>query len=139
VVFSCESSKARGMSSENQSAPLTLERFWRWLSEHPNCVIRAGTPDSTLFDFEDYHWEFHEEEEGHAIAALIRGKNLVGELVIDKTSALFVQSSIDVEAPQSGHWMFEIIGGGKDEPLPVAFFVMSHGLESAAGHQMLKH
>ena len=126
-------------SSEAQTAPLTFERFWRWISEHPNCVVRAGTGEATLFDFDDYHWEFHDEEDGHAIVGLIRGKNLVGELVVDKATVLFVQSSIDVEAPQSGHWMFELIGGNKDEPVGVAFFVVSHGMESTAGHQMLKH
>lgn len=126
-------------SSETSSAPLTFERFWRWLGEHPNCVIRAGTPNATLFDFEDYHWEFHEEDDGHAVAGLIRGKNLVGELVIEKSSVLLVQASLDVEQPQSGHWTFEVIGGNKDEPFGVAFFVVSHGMESSAGHQMLKH
>ena len=73
------------------------------------------------------------------MVGLIRGKNLVGELVIDKSTVLFVQATIDVEAPQSGHWMFELVGGNKDEPFGVAFFVVSHGMESTAGHQMLKH
>lgn len=126
-------------SGESQQAPLTFERFWRWISEHPNCVIRAGTPEATLFDFDDYHWEFHDEDDGHAIIGLIRGKNLVGELVLDKAAIHFVQSSLDVEAPQSGHWVFELIGGNKDEPGAVAYFVVSHGIESSAGHQMLKH
>ena len=126
-------------SSESQSAPLTFDRFWRWPGEHPNCVVRAGTREATLFDFEDYHWEFHEEDDGHAVIGLIRGKNLVGEIAIDKSQVLLVQASIDVEQPQSGHWMFEVIGGNKDEPAGVAFFVMSHGMESSAGHQILKH
>ena len=32
---------------------LTFDRFWRWLKRHPNCIVRAGTPDATLFDQED--------------------------------------------------------------------------------------
>ena len=125
--------------SPTQNAPLTFERFWRWISEHPNCLVRAGTGEATLFDFDDYHWDFQEEDDGHAVVGLVRGKNLVGELLIDKAQVLFVQSSPDVEAPQSGHWLFEVIGGSKDEPFGVAWFVVSHALESTAGHQMLKH
>ena len=126
-------------SSTSQTAPLTFERFWRWISEHPNCVVRAGTGEATLFDFDDYHWEFHDEEDGQAVVGLIRGKNLVGELLLEKSQVLFVQASPDVEAPQAGHWLFEVIGGNKDEPFGVAWFVVSHGMESTAGHQMLKH
>ena len=126
-------------SSTSQTAPLTFERFWRWISEHPNCVVRAGTGEATLFDFDDYHWDFHDEEDGQAVVGLVRGKNLVGELLIEKSQVLFVQSSPDVEAPQAGHWLFEVIGGNKDEPFGVAWFVVSHGMESTAGHQMLKH
>ena len=126
-------------SSTSQTAPLTFERFWRWLTEHPNCVIRAGTGEATLFDFDDYHWDFQDEEDGHAVVGLVRGKNLVGELLIDKSQVLFVQASPDVETPQAGHGLFEVIGGSKEEPFGVAWFVVSHGIESAAGHQMLKH
>lgn len=126
-------------SSPTQNAPLTFERFWRWISEHPNCVVRAGTGEATLFDFDDYHWDFLDEDDGHAVVGLVRGKNLVGELVIEKAQVLFVQASLDVEAPQAGHWLFEVIGGNKDEPFGVAWFVVSHPLESTSGHQLLKH
>lgn len=126
-------------SSASQTAPLTFERFWRWISEHPNCVVRAGTGEATLFDFDDYHWDFQDEEDGQAVVGLVRGKNLVGELLIDKSQVLFVQASPDVEAPQAGHWLFEVIGGSKSESFGVAWFVVSHAIESTAGHQMLKH
>ena len=126
-------------SGASQTEPLTFERFWRWVSDHPNCVIRAGTGEATLFDFDDYHWDFHDEDEGHAVVGLVRGKNLVGELVIDKSQVLFVQASPDVEAPQAGHWLFEVIGGDKAEPFGIAWFVVSHAIESTTGHHMLKH
>ena len=61
------------------------------------------------------------------------------ERLIDKSQVLFVQASPDVETPQAGHWLFEIIGGSKDEPFGIAWFVVSHAIESTAGHQMLKH
>ena len=32
--------------------PFTLpfEKFWNWLVTHPNCILRAGTPEAVLYD-----------------------------------------------------------------------------------------
>ncbi len=128
------------MSTSTAAAPLTFERFWRWLMEHPNCIIRAGTADATLFDHTDFHWELYDEEDGTAVLAVLKGKSLVGEMVLERADVLLVQSSQDLENPQAGYWLFELLAGSStEESFPLAWVLMSHGMESAQGHQALKH
>jgi hypothetical protein len=122
-----------------ETAPLTFERFWRWLMEHPNCVLRAGSFDAVFFDSEAFHWDFFEEDDGRAVAQLILGKNLVGELIIERANVLFVQAAPDKEDPKSGAWVFELIGGNKEDSYPQYHFVLSHGMENVPGHTTLKH
>ena len=121
------------------SAPLTFDRFWRWLLDHPNCVVRVGSDDCTLIDHDDFHWDFLEEEEGNVIVQLVKGKALVSELIIPRRDVLFVQASLDVESAAQGYWLFELIGGPKEETFAVAHVLMSHGMEQQQGHQALKH
>lgn len=127
--------------SPSQKAPTTLsfERFWKWLQSHPNCVIRAGTSESYLYDHEDFHWRFDEEGPEQQVAQLLRGKNLVGELLIDSRDLLYVQAGEDPQA-ERGTWLFQVFGGPKEEPYAVYHFVMAHGLEGEATHLgALKH
>ena len=56
-----------------------------------------------------------------------------------RTDVLFVQSSIDVENAAQGYWLFELIGGPKEDSYPVAHVLMAHGIEQTQGHQVLKH
>ena len=35
---------------------LSFDEFWEWLMGHPNCILRAGTPGTILFDDEDFYW-----------------------------------------------------------------------------------
>lgn len=128
------------MSSQaSAAAPLTFEQFWKWLNSHRNCLVRAGSGDVMLFDHEMLHWDFFDEPEGEAVCQLIAGKALVGELVIERSEVLFVQASVDLDDPQRGHWMFECMAGGGGESVPLASFVLVHGMETPAGHAMLKH
>ncbi len=120
-------------------APLTFDAFWRFVSEHRNCVVRAGSGDTVLLDHELIHWDFFEEEDGRAVCQAILGKALVGEVVIERGDVLFVQSSPDVENPGQGYWQFDCMGGPKDETYPVYTFVLSHGMEGTSAHQGLKH
>jgi hypothetical protein len=121
-----------------QPSPLTFERFWRWLLEHNNCVLRVGAPDATLFDHEDLHWDFFEDDEGVAVIQLVRGKVLVGELLVEKSKVALVQPQVDPENAQNGHWTFEVIGADQSGFRGV-YFLMAHGLDSPQGHAELKH
>ncbi len=46
---------------EQDSPTLAFDEFWRWLVLHPNCIVRAGTADSVLYDDDDLHWHFANE------------------------------------------------------------------------------
>lgn len=118
---------------------LPFERFWRFLREHPNCILEAGTANTSLFDFEDFHWGLVQEDDGRVIAQALRGKNLVGELVIDPSEVTYVQASPDAEGGAHGQWIFEAMGGKGDEEYVAAFFVLAHGLEELGKHEVLKH
>ena len=62
---------------------LTLQDFWPWLGDHCNCILRAGTPDSILYDDDDFHWRFTQENPRTLLVQLVRGKRLIGEVFIE--------------------------------------------------------
>ncbi|MBX7113857.1 MAG: serine/threonine protein kinase [Myxococcaceae bacterium] len=125
--------------TETSAATVPFERFWRWLIEHPNCIVRAGTYDAVLFDSDEFHWAFVEEEDGRAIVQMLKGKHPVGELILERQEIQSVKASPDVEGGQSGQWLFEVVGGPKNETYAMYHFVMSHGMDPQATHQPLKH
>jgi hypothetical protein len=117
-----------------------FERFWKWLREHPNCILRAGTIDCGLFDNELLHWHLDEDEERNPVVQLILGKTLVGELVLDVRDLLFVQASPDTESEPAGQYLFELIGGSDEEPYALYQFQIAHGMDQETGHPgVLKH
>ncbi len=126
-------------SSKTAAAPLTFEMFWRWLQDHGNCLLRVGSGEVMLMDHELTHWDFFEEDDGRAVVQAILGKSLVGELVIERADVLFVQAAPDLEQPGSQAWSFECVGGSREENFPLFSFLLTHGMEGAQGHQMLKH
>lgn len=112
---------------------LTFERFWRWLKRHPNCILRAGTPDSYLYDQEDLHWHLDEDDDRVPTVQLVRGKQILGELVIELRDVLFVQVMPDPDG-EAGQFVFELVGGG-EEPYPVYHFALAHGFDEDGGHR----
>ncbi len=112
---------------------LQFDRFWRWLKRHPHCILRAGTPDAFLYDLEDLHWRLDEDEDRTPTVQLSRGKQLIGELVIEAREVLFVQAVPDPDGEQ-GQFLFELIGGG-DEPYAVYHFVLAHAFDEGAAHR----
>ncbi len=116
---------------------IPFERFWRWLIEHPNCIVEAGSTTIALFDFEDFHWTLSQDE-GRAVVQMVRGKNLVAEMVLEPSELLFVQISIDSEGADRGHWIFEVMAGTREEPFVAAYFVLNHGFDDRS-HEVLKH
>ncbi len=117
---------------------LPFERFWRWLKQHVNCIVRAGTGDSWLHDQEAFHWHLEEDEQRSPVVQLVWGKLLVGEMVLDVRDVLYVQAVPDPEAGEPGHFLFELVGGG-GEPYPVYHFLLAHGFEEEGRHGGLKH
>src|SRR2546427_11414967 len=67
---------------EHGSATLSFPTFWTWLQTHPNCILRAGTPEVVLYDDDDLHWHFAVEGDDTRVVQLIRGKKLGCEIVV---------------------------------------------------------
>ena len=111
---------------------LSFDAFWRWVRRHPNCILRAGTPDAFLYDAEDLHWHLDEDEERLPTVQLLRGKQLLGELLIERRDLLFVQALPDPDGEQ-GQYLFELMGAG-DQPQALYHFVLAHGFDEEAAH-----
>lgn len=119
---------------------LAFDRFWPWLQEHPNCILEAGTPDCYLVDHEDFHWQLGEDEEHGPYVQLLRGKQTVGELLLEPRDVLFVQTRPDPIDEEPERHVFELIGGSPEEPYPLYRFLMAHGMEGEGDHPgALKH
>jgi hypothetical protein len=125
-------------TSTKTAAPLTFEAFWRWLGDHRNCLLRVGSNDVVLMDHELLHWDFFDEDDGSAVVQAIVGKSLVGEAIIERADVLFVQAVAEHDG-QAQNWNFECIGGRGTENYPLWTFLMTHNMEGAQGHSVLKH
>jgi hypothetical protein len=109
--------------------PLTLafEPFWSWLATHPNCILRAGTPEAVLYDDDDLHWHFASEEAGTHVVQVLRGKHLLGELLVEPEQVSYVQGSAGDE---EGEFVFELVAENESDQVASWFFVLSHGYEA---------
>ena len=106
-------------------ATSSFDAFWSWLLRHPNCIVRAGTPETQIFDDEDLHWHFANEG-ATLFVQVIRGKRLMGELLIDPEAVAYVQAY--GEEPE-GEFAFELISETETDRVALYFFVLSHGME----------
>jgi hypothetical protein len=106
---------------------IAFEPFWGWLSGHPNCILRAGTPDAVIYDDEDLHWHFASEDAGTMLVQILRGKRLLGELLVEGEQVAYVQASTGDE---EGEFVFELIVENENDQIASWFFVLSHGYEA---------
>ncbi len=108
--------------------PFTMpfDTFWTWLLTHPNCILRAGTPEAVLYDDEDLHWHFASEPPNTLLVQVMRAKRLLGELLLDPEQVAFVQG-LPVET-EDEH-VFELVSEEDDERVTIFFFVLVHGYE----------
>jgi hypothetical protein len=111
--------------------PLTLafEPFWSWLATHPNCILRAGTPEAVLYDDDDLHWHFASEGSNVHVVQVLRGKRLLGELVVEPEQVSYVQGATGEE---EGEFVFELVSENENDQVASWFFVLSHGYEAEA-------
>jgi hypothetical protein len=125
------------VSAQKSGSTMTFEKFWAWLKDHANCILRAGSADAYFYDQEDFHWVLSVDAEQNAVVELLRGKRLVADLVIERQDVQFVQSSPDVEQPE--HVVFEVISNVQGEAVPIYHFLMSHGVEEPTHKTEFKH
>lgn len=103
---------------------LSIEQFLEWLPLHPNCILRAGTPEVVLFDDDDLHWMFVADDEHSLFVQLLRGKRITGEIHLKPEDISYVlESPSEVE----GEVFFELIDERQAERRPAYLFVLSHG------------
>jgi hypothetical protein len=110
----------------DENPTLTFDVFWKWLMGHPNCILRAGTPEAVLYDDEDLHWHFAQEEPQTLVVQVLRGKLLVGELLLAPDQIAFVQGTT---GDQEDEYVFELITETEVDRYPAYFFVLVHGFE----------
>lgn len=107
---------------------LPFDSFWKWLTNHANCILRAGGGDAVLYDDEDYHWHLAAEDAETLLVQVVRGKRLVGELFLDPERVTFVQA---VDEDGEGEVTFELVSETGDDRYVLFFFVLAHGYEEA--------
>lgn len=123
-----------------QEQTLTYRAFVEWLQEHTNCILAAAWGEATIFDHADLHWELYEEEDRRLVVQSVKGKALIGELVIEGREVHDVTLAPDPEALQQGHFLAELHADAARSAV-LGHFVMSHGMEQAPakGHQQYRH
>lgn len=108
------------------STTLQFDAFWDWLQRHPNCILRAGTPEAVLYDDDDLHWHFGREDERVLVVQLTRGKRIVAELLVEPEAVSYIE---EVPADTAEEHVFELVSDTKEGRFAPYFFVMAHGLE----------
>lgn len=114
------------MGTMDDHPTLPFDVFWSWLQGHPNCIVRAGTPEAVLYDDDDLHWYFAHEEPDTFVVQVLRGKLLVGELLLVPDQIAYVQGSPSDSADE---YLFELITETEVNRFAAFFFVLVHGLD----------
>ncbi len=110
---------------------LSFDTFWSWLQHHVNCIQRVATADAVLFDDEDLHW-YVGALDGGDVVQVIRGKRLMGEIVVDPERVAYVQA---LGEEQQGEYLFEAISETETDRLVAYSFVLVHDLADDAEPQ----
>jgi len=111
---------------EHAAATLAFDAFWNWLQAHPNCIVRAGTPESVLYDDEELHWHFTAEGPDTLVVQVLRGKRLVGEVLVAPADVAYVQA---VAGEEEDEYVFELITETETDRVAAYYFVLSHAYE----------
>ncbi len=135
-----EPARRRRMATDVQPGTgITLERFWRWLQAHRNCILRVGGLDAHLYDRDDLHWQLEEDGLKNPVVQLCRAKDVVAELLLDVREVLFVQYLPEPDN-EAGHTLFELVGQPQGESVSLYHFLLEHGFTEEGEHRpALKH
>ncbi len=104
---------------------LAFDPFWTWLQQHPNCIISVATPDTVLYDEDDLHW-YAGPDRSNLVVQLIRGKRLIGEMLIDAERISYIQ---DQGEERQGEFVFEAIFETPTDRVASYTFILKHGLD----------
>ncbi|MBB5209929.1 hypothetical protein [Microbulbifer hydrolyticus] len=106
---------------------LALQEFWPWLADHCNCILRAGTPDSILYDDDDFHWRFTQEDARTLLVQLVRGKRLIGEVFVEPEMV----SSVRMTPGEKDEVIFDLMAEADGQEQVLYYFVMAHGFDES--------
>lgn len=120
----------------NEPLTLPFETFWSWLATHPNCILRGGTPEAVLYDDEDLHWHFALEGGETMLVQVLRGKRLVGEILVQPEQITYVQGT---PGETEEEYVFELISEGDASRVSAYFFVLSHTYEEGSFSEARVH
>ena len=112
-------------TQKTSTTTLPFEQFWTWLQRHANCIVRAGTPDSMVYDDEDLHWHLAVEDEETLLVQVFRGKRVMAEIFLHPADVAYVQ----VEQRDAEEFIFELISEDERERVASWQFTLSHGYE----------
>jgi len=112
---------------EHAATTLSFETFWNWIQTHPNCILRAGTPDVIVYDDDELHWHFTAEGGDTLVVQLLRGKDLVAEILMVQAEVAYVQG---VAGEEEDEYVFELISETEDDRVAAYHFVLSHGYDA---------
>jgi hypothetical protein len=118
---------APGETMEHAATTLSFETFWTWIQAHPNCILRAGTPDAAVYDDEDFHWHFTAEGTDTLVVQVLRGKDLVGEILVVHAEIAYVQG---VAGEEENEYVFDLISETENDRVAAYYFVLSHGYDA---------
>jgi len=120
----------RGPETSTMDDPVTLpfDTFWNWLLSHPDCILRAGTPEAVLYDDEYLHWVFAAEGPETLLVQVFHGKRVMGELFIAPEPISYVQGA---SGNQEGEFVFECVAETESDRMVTYFFVLTHGYDAA--------
>lgn len=107
---------------------MTFDEFWAWLQRHPNCILRASTPEAVLFDDDDLHWTFTSEEDGTLVVQVVHGKRIHGEILVRPQDVTYVQMEPHGSGPEE-EFVFELISETESSRVATYQFVMAHGFD----------
>lgn len=110
---------------DSASITLPFDKFWSWLKAHRNCIVRAGTPYSVVMDHEDYHWDVLSEDQDTQVLQLVRGKELVGEIIVLAAEIAYVQCPLSDTEEQ----LFECVVETPHGSEVVYHFAMAHSFD----------
>src|SRR5262249_49542073 len=111
---------------EHGATTLSFEAFWTWVQSHPNCIIRAGTPETVIYDDDDLHWHFATEGADSHVVQVHRGKRLVGEIVVAPAEVAYVQGV----RGDDDEYIFDLVSEGETDRVAAYYFVLSHGYDT---------
>jgi hypothetical protein len=118
------------MRTVDDQPTLSFDAFWSWLVQHPDCIVRAGTPECVIYDDEELHWTFTEEEPQTWVVQVLRGKLLVAELLVAPEQIAYVQGTT---TERDDEFVFELVTETEVDRFPAYFFVLIHGFSQDEG------